>query len=103
MTVPRYAIWLNGFGWGVENHGVDPDVEVLISPADWAGGPGHRSWRRPRRWPWNGWRCGRPPGRRTGRTARPGAARRCRRAGDPACGPGENAARRDRGFYSGPV
>ncbi len=38
MTVPRYAIWLNGFGWGVENHGVDPDVEVLISPADWAGG-----------------------------------------------------------------
>ncbi len=38
MTVPRYAIWLNGFGWGVENHGVDPDVEVLISPADWAAG-----------------------------------------------------------------
>jgi tricorn protease len=38
MTVPRYAIWLNGFGWGVENHGVDPDTEVLISPADWAAG-----------------------------------------------------------------
>ena len=38
MTVPRYAIWLNGFGWGVENHGVDPDIEVLISPADWAAG-----------------------------------------------------------------
>jgi len=38
ITVPRYAIWLDGFGWGVENHGVDPDVEVLISPADWAEG-----------------------------------------------------------------
>ncbi|HEY2126641.1 MAG TPA: PDZ domain-containing protein [Streptosporangiaceae bacterium] len=38
MTVPRYAIWLEGFGWGVENHGVDPDVEVLISPEDWAEG-----------------------------------------------------------------
>jgi len=38
MTVPRYAIWLEGFGWGVENHGVDPDVEVLISPQDWAEG-----------------------------------------------------------------
>jgi tricorn protease len=38
MTVPRYAIWLNGFGWGVENHGVDPDTEVLISPDDWAAG-----------------------------------------------------------------
>jgi tricorn protease len=38
ITVPRYAIWLDRFGWGVENHGVDPDVEVLISPADWAEG-----------------------------------------------------------------
>jgi tricorn protease len=38
MTVPRYAIWLDGFGWGVENYGVDPDVEVLISPQDWAEG-----------------------------------------------------------------
>ncbi|MBO0775820.1 MAG: PDZ domain-containing protein, partial [Actinobacteria bacterium] len=38
MTVPRYAIWLDGFGWGVENHGVDPDVEVLRTPGDWASG-----------------------------------------------------------------
>jgi tricorn protease len=36
MTVPRYAIWLEGYGWGVENHGVDPDVEVIVSPDDWA-------------------------------------------------------------------
>ena len=38
MTVPRYAIWLEGFGWGVENYGVDPDVEVVLTPADWAAG-----------------------------------------------------------------
>jgi tricorn protease len=38
VTVPKYAIWLDTFGWGVENHGVDPDVEVLISPGDWAAG-----------------------------------------------------------------
>ena len=25
-------------GWGVENYGVDPDVEVLITPDDWAAG-----------------------------------------------------------------
>jgi tricorn protease len=38
ITVPRYAIWLDGYGWEVENHGVDPDVEVDISPDDWARG-----------------------------------------------------------------
>jgi tricorn protease len=38
MTVPRYASWIDGFGWGVENYGIDPDVEVLISPEDWAAG-----------------------------------------------------------------
>ncbi len=38
ITVPRYAISLSGYGWGVENHGVDPDVEVLITPDDWAAG-----------------------------------------------------------------
>jgi tricorn protease len=38
VTVPKYAIWLDTFGWGVENYGVDPDVEVVISPADWAAG-----------------------------------------------------------------
>jgi tricorn protease len=34
ITVPRYPIWLDGLGWGVENHGVDPDVEVIMSPDD---------------------------------------------------------------------
>jgi tricorn protease len=38
ITVPRYAMWLDGFGWGVENRGVDPDVEVVQSPDDWAAG-----------------------------------------------------------------
>jgi tricorn protease len=38
ITVPRYALWFEGRGWGVENYGVDPDVEVLITPEDWAAG-----------------------------------------------------------------
>jgi tricorn protease len=38
ITVPRYAFWMDRVGWGVENHGVDPDVEVLITPDDWAAG-----------------------------------------------------------------
>ncbi|HEY6791782.1 MAG TPA: S41 family peptidase, partial [Trebonia sp.] len=36
ITVPRYAFWFGEYGWDVENRGVDPDVEVLITPADWA-------------------------------------------------------------------
>ncbi len=38
ITVPRYAQWLDGFGWGVENYGVDPDVEVVPTPDDEAAG-----------------------------------------------------------------
>jgi tricorn protease len=38
ITVPRYATWLDGFGWGVENHGVDPDVEVVPTPDDETAG-----------------------------------------------------------------
>ena len=38
ITVPRYAFSFNEYGWGVENYGVDPDVEVLITPDDWAAG-----------------------------------------------------------------
>ena len=30
--------WFAGVGWAVENHGVDPDVEVTIAPHDWAAG-----------------------------------------------------------------
>jgi tricorn protease len=38
ITVPRLAFWFEDYGWGVENHGVDPDVEVIMSPDDWAAG-----------------------------------------------------------------
>ena len=36
ITVPGYAFWFSEFGWGVENHGVDPDVEVFYGPDDYA-------------------------------------------------------------------
>ena len=38
VTQPRYAFWFYGLGWDVENHGVDPDVEVRMAPQDWAAG-----------------------------------------------------------------
>ncbi|WP_326814339.1 S41 family peptidase [Streptomyces sp. NBC_01763] len=38
VTQPKYAFWLEGYGWGVENHGVDPDVEVVMAPQDHASG-----------------------------------------------------------------
>jgi tricorn protease len=38
ITVPRFAFWFDEYGWGVENYGVDPDVEVLNTPDDWAAG-----------------------------------------------------------------
>ncbi|MET9565958.1 S41 family peptidase [Streptomyces tauricus] len=38
VTQPKYAFWLDGYEWGVENHGVDPDVEVVQAPQDHAAG-----------------------------------------------------------------
>ncbi|MET9775452.1 S41 family peptidase [Streptomyces sp. NPDC006367] len=38
ITVPMNAAWFDAYGWSVENHGVDPDVEVLRTPLDWAEG-----------------------------------------------------------------
>jgi tricorn protease len=38
ITAPGFAMWLDGYGWTVENHGVDPDVEVVPSPDDYAAG-----------------------------------------------------------------
>jgi tricorn protease len=38
LTIPQLAFSFDEYGWGVENYGVDPDVEVLISPDDWAAG-----------------------------------------------------------------
>ncbi|WP_436315952.1 S41 family peptidase [Streptomyces bauhiniae] len=36
ITQPKYAFWLEGAGWDVENHGVDPDIEIPMRPQDWA-------------------------------------------------------------------
>jgi len=36
--VPQYAFSFAELGWSVENYGVDPDVEVLNTPDDWAAG-----------------------------------------------------------------
>jgi len=38
VTAPGFAMWLDGYGWAVENHGVDPDTEVVVSPDDYAAG-----------------------------------------------------------------
>ncbi|WP_432094455.1 S41 family peptidase [Streptomyces sp. bgisy100] len=38
VTQPKYAFWLEGLGWEVENHGVDPDVEVVHTPQDSVAG-----------------------------------------------------------------
>ncbi len=65
ITVPRYAIWIDGYGWDLENRGAEPDVEVLNSPADWAAGRPGRS------------TGGRGPGRAGGA----GGQARCGRAG----------------------
>ncbi|MGW4662416.1 S41 family peptidase [Streptosporangium sandarakinum] len=38
FTVPRYSFWFQDLGWEVENHGVEPDVDLDITPDDWAAG-----------------------------------------------------------------
>ncbi|MEU6374267.1 S41 family peptidase [Streptomyces sp. NPDC046909] len=38
ITVPMNAAWFDAYGWGVENRGVTPDLEVLRTPLDWAEG-----------------------------------------------------------------
>jgi tricorn protease len=35
ISIPQLAFSFDRLGWGVENYGVDPDVEVDISPDDW--------------------------------------------------------------------
>ena len=37
-TQPEYSFWFRDVGWGVENHGTDPDVEVDNAPQDGAAG-----------------------------------------------------------------
>ncbi|WP_406154401.1 S41 family peptidase [Streptomyces sp. NBC_01023] len=38
ITVPMNAAWFDTYGWSVENHGVDPDIEALRTPLNWAEG-----------------------------------------------------------------
>ncbi|MGB0934996.1 MAG: S41 family peptidase [Alphaproteobacteria bacterium] len=37
-TQPEFSFWFNDIGWSVENYGVDPDIEVDITPQDYAKG-----------------------------------------------------------------
>ncbi|HSN78219.1 MAG TPA: S41 family peptidase, partial [Anaerolineae bacterium] len=37
-TQPEYSFWFEDVGWGVENYGTDPDIEVEITPEDWVAG-----------------------------------------------------------------
>lgn len=38
ITVPMNAAWFDTYGWSIENHGVEPDLEALRTPLDWAEG-----------------------------------------------------------------
>jgi tricorn protease len=38
VTQPRYGFWMVQEGWGIENYGVDPDIEVQHPPQAWAAG-----------------------------------------------------------------
>lgn len=35
---PEFSFWFPDVGWGVENYGVDPDIEVEITPQDYEKG-----------------------------------------------------------------
>lgn len=37
-TQPEVSTWFEDVGWGVENYGTDPDIEVDIKPQDYAQG-----------------------------------------------------------------
>jgi tricorn protease len=37
-TQPEYSFWFRDVGWGVENHGTDPNIEVDNAPQDTAAG-----------------------------------------------------------------
>ncbi|NUL04420.1 PDZ domain-containing protein [Streptomyces lunaelactis] len=38
ITVPMNAAWFDAYGWSIENHGVEPDLDALRTPLDWAEG-----------------------------------------------------------------
>ncbi|MDP8012233.1 MAG: S41 family peptidase [Thermoplasmata archaeon] len=38
VTQPEYAFWFKDVGFGVENYGTDPDIEIDIAPHDYLSG-----------------------------------------------------------------
>ena len=38
LAVPSFAYYDNDGTWGIEGHGVDPDIEVVADPGQWAQG-----------------------------------------------------------------
>ncbi len=37
-TQPEFSFWFKDVGWGVENYGTDPDIDIDIAPQDYACG-----------------------------------------------------------------
>ncbi|MCX8005506.1 MAG: S41 family peptidase, partial [Burkholderiaceae bacterium] len=37
-TQPEFSFWFQDVGWGIENHGVEPDIEIDNAPQDAAAG-----------------------------------------------------------------
>jgi tricorn protease len=37
-TQPEFSFWFEDVGWGVENYGTDPDIEIDIAPQDYIKG-----------------------------------------------------------------
>ncbi len=37
-TQPEYSFWFKDVGWGVENYGTDPDIEITNKPQDYVKG-----------------------------------------------------------------
>jgi len=37
-TQPEFSFWFNDVGWNIENYGTEPDIEVDITPQDYAKG-----------------------------------------------------------------
>jgi tricorn protease len=34
-TQPEFSFWFNDVGWGIENYGTEPDIEIDITPQDY--------------------------------------------------------------------
>lgn len=37
-TQPEFSFWFHDVGWGVENYGTDPDIDIDFAPQDYAAG-----------------------------------------------------------------